>query len=314
MYSEVEQLLQLIVEGNPFQANYIEKMKCEIMEHREFEILKFLIQFFCHQKISVEQQANAYLSLTQEIMKEQLYFRRNHRYIDSETAYEDVCQSLYANGDYMSSYHVGLAIAESIWSEHIQVMRWYEKQLNMYCTDKVSNYLEVGCGVGINLLRTIEITNAEQYQTIDLSEQTVKLCSRLLAYAGENGQLDRKACSVKCADFFDSGIMKPGVKADILTMFEVLEHVPNPDEMLERIKDVTASDAQIFLSTPVNAPMPGHIYLFRSSQDVRDMLEQHGFIVEDMICVAANGRKLETAERKALPVRVALRLRKKRAA
>jgi len=46
MYQGAERLLQLIAEGNPFQARYIDKMKREVMERREFEILEFLVQFF----------------------------------------------------------------------------------------------------------------------------------------------------------------------------------------------------------------------------------------------------------------------------
>lgn len=45
MYPAAERLLQLIAESNPFQARYIDKMKCKAMEHR-YDILKLLIQFF----------------------------------------------------------------------------------------------------------------------------------------------------------------------------------------------------------------------------------------------------------------------------
>lgn len=102
-----------------------------------------------------------------------------------------------------------------------------------------------------------------------------------------------------------------GGGADIFTMFEVLEHVPNPDEMLEHIKQVTTDDAAIFLSTPVNEPAPGHIYLFRSVQEVLDMMEKHGFFVESKLYATAGGIQLEIAEEKELPITVALRLKKK---
>lgn len=63
MYQDVERLLQLIGEGNPFQAQYIEKMKREGMQKREFDNLAFLVQFFSAQGITVEQQAQAYLEI-----------------------------------------------------------------------------------------------------------------------------------------------------------------------------------------------------------------------------------------------------------
>lgn len=217
------------------------------------------------------------------------------------------------NDSYMSQYVVALALTGCIWSNHIYVLRWYEEQLKATCADRVNNYLEIGCGLGINLLHTIQMTNAAQYYCIDLSEKAVELCNALLAYAKGCSILNGRNYAVKCADFFSSQILEGGVSADIFTMFEVLEHVPNPDEMLERIKDVTTDHAQIFVSTAINSPMPDHIYLFRSVQDVVDMVERHGFVIKDRICAAANNLDLETAERKEMPITIALRLKKKAA-
>ncbi len=177
------------------------------------------------------------------------------------------------------------------------------------CAGKVSNYLEVGCGLGINLLHAMQLTNAAQYRSIDLSEKAFELCGNLLRYAEECGKLQIKNCTVTCGNFFVTLVFE-GVKADVFTMFEVLKHVPNPGDMLERIKQVTTDNAQIFVSTVINSPMPDHIYLFRSIQDVLNIVESHGFTVENRICAAANNKDLETAEHKELPITIALRLRK----
>jgi len=308
MSKDVELLLQKIAQGNAFQAQYIEKMKKEVMARRELENLEFLVRFFCTQGISVEQQAEAYLNFIQEIMEEQLYFRRNHQY--STHDYGSLCQSLYGNNQYMQGYQIALAIAEYIWSNHIYILRWYEDELKAVCSNKANRYLEVGCGLGMNLLHTMQVTNVGHYYSLDLSEKTVELCNRLLAYAEERGILNKKSYEVKCGNFFNSQIMEGRDKADILTMFEVLEHVPNPDEMLERIKDVTTGGAQIFLSTPINEPAPGHIYLFKNIQDVLDLVERHGFVIENKVCAAAGGIELEIAEKRELPITIALRLKK----
>lgn len=308
MYPDAERLLQLIAEGNPFQARYIDKMKREVMGRREYDILEILIQFFSQQGIPVEKQAEAYLNFIQETMAEQLYFRRNHCYRTND--YDKVCQATYMNNAYMSNYVIALSLTGCVWSNHIYTLRWYEEELKTVCANRADNYLEIGCGLGINLLRTMQMTNAAQYYSIDLSEKAVELCKALLVYADECGILDGKNYVVKCADFFEPQILDEG-RADIFTMFEVLEHVPNPDEMLERIKKMTTEYAQIFVSTAINSPMPDHIYLFRSVQDVVDMVESHGFMIENKICAAANNIDLETAVQKELPITIALRLRKK---
>lgn len=307
MYQDVERLLQLIAEGNPFQAQYIEKMKREGMQKREFDNLAFLVQFFSAQGITLEQQAQAYLDFTYAFMKEQLYFRRNHCY--SKNDYAAICQTVYENNQYMSSYMVALAISGCIWSDHIHILRWYEEELKAVCKDQIETYLEIGCGMGINLLHTMQMTHARYYQAADLSEKSTELCKALLAYAEERGLIEGKSYAVQCEDFF---ALNPEKEADVFTMFEVLEHVPNPQAMLEGIKRVTTEDAKIFISTAINSPAPDHIYLFRSVEEVTRMVESQGFSIENMMCAASSGIATEEAERKELPITIALRLKKRR--
>jgi len=170
------------------------------------------------------------------------------------------------NNQHMSGYVIALAITGCIWSNHIYVLRWYDKELKEVCAGKAANYMEVGCGLGINLLRTMLLTNIAQYRSIDLSEKAVELCGNLLCYAEECGKLKGKNCTVTCGDFFDAGLGEGEAKADVFTMFEVLEHVPNPGEMLGRIKQVTTDNAQIFVSTAINSPMPDHIICSATSR------------------------------------------------
>lgn len=307
MSPDTEHLFQMIQAGNPFQSHYIDKMKHDVMEQREYDILEFLVSYFKNQGISVEQQAEAYLHFVQETMEEQLYFRKNHCYRADN--YEKVCQPVYKNNQRMSDYVVALALTDCIWSNHIYSLRWYEEELRSVCAQRVNTYMEVGCGLGINLLRTMQLTNAVEYRSIDLSQRAVELCGCLLSYAKERDFLGEQHYTVICEDFFNSQILKE-VKADIFVMFEVLEHVPNPGDMLDRIKQLTSDDAQIFVSTAINSPMPDHIYLFRSVREVLNMMDCHGFVVENKICAAANNVNIEEAERRQLPITIALRLRK----
>lgn len=305
MEENIKQLLRLITEGNPFQAKYIKKMLAEVIKLRELDILYFLSGFFCQQGITIKEQADAYLNLCRNIAIEQMYFKKNHRY--SQNNYDKVCQTVYANNQYMSDYMIALAISGCIWWDHIHILRWYEEELKAVCANKIHTYLEVGCGMGINLLHAMQAIKAEQYWAIDLSEKSVELTKDLLLYAKEKGQIDGKNYRIECKNFFGLQLQK---KANIFTMFEVLEHVPNPDEMLKNIKEVTEDNAEIFVSTAINSPVPDHIYLFRSVKDVLNMVEQCGFQVKNMICAAANGSEIKIAEEKEQPITIALRLQK----
>src|ERR1019366_1078021 len=67
---------------------------------------------------------------------------------------------------------------------------------------------------------------------------------------------------------------------DFITMGEVLEHVEQPRELLARLRRLLAPGGSMYITTPANAPMLDHIYLFRNAQEIRDMLTGCGFRIE----------------------------------
>ena len=98
---------------------------------------------------------------------------------------------------------------------------------------------------------------------------------------------------------------------DVLGMFEVLEHVPNPRQLLQRLLEIAGQDTVLFVSTVINSPMPDHIYLFRSQDEVKSMVEAAGFAITACCCAPANGLSLEQAEKSENPITIALELRRK---
>ena len=67
---------------------------------------------------------------------------------------------------------------------------------------------------------------------------------------------------------------------DFITMGDVLEHVEEPQELLSKLKRLLAPGGRVYLTTPANAPMLDHIYLFRNAQEIRDLIHECGFAIE----------------------------------
>ncbi len=49
---------------------------------------------------------------------------------------------------------------------------------------------------------------------------------------------------------------------DFITIGEVLEHVENPKNFLNKARKILSDDGNIFITVPINGPAVDHIYLF----------------------------------------------------
>ena len=61
----------------------------------------------------------------------------------------------------------------------------------------------------------------------------------------------------------------------------MLEHLDKPVEILKKLSDLLADNGVLWLTTPTNSPALDHVYLFRSKEDVTDLIKLSGFNVND---------------------------------
>ena len=60
-------------------------------------------------------------------------------------------------------------------------------------------------------------------------------------------------------------------------MGEVLEHVEEPDILLNKLGMMLDDDGYAFITTPTNSPAPEHIYLFTDKNDIQSLLNKCNF-------------------------------------
>ncbi len=79
---------------------------------------------------------------------------------------------------------------------------------------------------------------------------------------------------------------------DLIIMGEILEHVSNPVDMLY-LASTLLDDGVIWLTVPTNAPAIDHISLFKTEQEVFDMIDKAGMqVIEHFITNADLQTKL----------------------
>lgn len=214
-----------------------------------------------------------YLKMIEAMLEERLAFIRKGTY--SNTSFEEVEKNVYATPEVMSYHMHGLVLAQFLWFDQYERIKFFVDHLTKYFNSG-KNYLEIGGGHGLYIYKALQLlpTNTT-FDLVDISESSLKIAKGILDTDKVNYYLKN------IFDFSNDDVY------DFITIGEVLEHVENPKELLMKIGSHLSEDGVCYLTTPVNAPMIDHIYLFNEEQEIRDLLNDAGFeIIEEKIVIS----------------------------
>ena len=255
---------------------------------------------FCLSKgLTLEYLAECYLTILGDTIEEQLYFRDHGTYRHS--TFDEVASSVYHDRDYMDRYMYGLAITNFLWPNHVGMARFLRDSLPR---NRGGRYLEVGPGHGFLLLSAIEVGGFDELLAVDLSAASVEQTQTIVDYFHP----DAPARVVE-RDFLEASDLEPG-SFDAIVMGEVLEHVEKPDVFLRRIAELAADGGYIFITTCINAPAVDHIYLWRTTDELEQMITDNGLKIVEPLRLPYEGKTLEESRELNLPINVAYVLAK----
>jgi len=296
----VATLLGIISERNPTHQKHLDSVLPRITQEELDRLEKYLV-FCVQQDLTLEYLADCYLVLVADAVNELMYFTRHGEYRYS--TFEEVANLVYFNEEYMNQYMHGLAISLIFWTSHLETHRFFNKVLPR---DHRGDYLEIGPGHGTFLMTAMQESAYDQFRGIDISETSIAQTKAILGHFIPES--DRN-CALIVQDFFASDMPKNSF--DAIVMGEVLEHVENPKPFLDKIYELAKDDAFVFITTCVNAPQLDHIYLFRTLDEVADMLHRANFEIKDLKPIPYEGKTLEECVTQQLPINVAYVLTKR---
>jgi len=291
-------LVSTIVEESPFHAKVLKKTLASL-EASELQHLEDYIVFCLGQGLSIDYLAQCYGTVTADLLRETAYFNIHKKYRYS--SFTEVANSVYFNDAYMSLYMHGVLFTLFFWPNHLALFRYFRDTVPK---DKPGTYLEIGPGHGYFLMTAMERTAYANFVAIDLSKTSIRQTKSLV-----NLKNTGKKIQLHCADFLQFPLSSSSF--DAIIMGEVLEHVENPQDFLKKIATLAKSNAYIFITTCINAPMTDHIYLFKNRAQLEKLFSDCGLRIKEQLILPYVGKTLKECTEQLLAINVGYVLEKK---
>lgn len=126
---------------------------------------------------------------------------------------------------------------------------------------------DLGCGSGMILCDVLALKPRWRGQGLDISEAAVKYARRL---AGHKSIPDRAAFRV--GDI--SRLPFANASLDLVIASEVIEHMPEPEQVFSEISRVLRPGGRLILTMPMESHTPAHIHALNRPEDFRSLCEQ----------------------------------------
>lgn len=252
----------------------------------EIKELDRIVDIFLKQGFSLEFQCSAYKQVLDMTIEESKYFMEHGTYRYS--TFEEVADKVYFNKSYMKKYMIGLALTQYLWAIHKNCYQYFVNSLKKI--KSYDNYVEIGPGHGGYFYQAIKSGKFVHCTAIDVSETSLFLTKAFVE--AHNVHLGGANVHYHAKDV--NNIAGENLY-DFLVMCEVLEHVENPEKLLLTLRRILKKDGMAYLSIPINAPEIDHIRLFKSQEEVADLLNKAGFVIKEQQLFCSNGNKLERA-------------------
>lgn len=291
----LDELIRHVSAESPMQGRSL-PAAVEQLVPAEAEALEQYLHFCSKEGWHSEKMAQAYITIANDTLREQIFFKRNHRY--RHDRFESVAESVYFDPGYMARYMYGLALTLYLWPNHLQIFRHFQRTI---AAARGGSYLEIGPGHGAFFRQAMQSGIFHTCVGVDISPTSLEMTRRMLESVNVQSGVTWRLIETDL--LAATGV---GSGYDTVVMGEVLEHVEQPGRFLERIRDVAASDALIYVTTAVNAPAIDHIYLFRSVQEVEDLARSSGLVVRDVLATPYVGSTMQETVQNNLPINIAL--------
>ncbi len=231
-------------------------------------------------------------------IEESVHFLRTGKY--RHDSFAEVSRAVYENEALMTRYVNSLLVSQVCWHNHIQTFLYYLNEfLPLVSSD--ADFLEVGPGHGIFIHYAARHIAAGRTTGWDISPASLAATRNSLQ---KLDQADKTELMIQDVDAID--VDRHARRFDAVLINEVLEHLEQPGVALANLQQVMKPGGRIFIGFPINSPMIDHIYLLKTPEAVRDLVQGAGFTVESMHLFPTTGKRVEQSLKNSFPISCAV--------
>lgn len=287
----LEKVVAAIGEKSPFQKKstnrYIENADAKFVAFAEDWVTRLLEAR--GDEGTFDKLAQDYIWYTKLIRIEEMHFAKHQDYRYSD--YQEVYERVYGRDDYMLDYVTGLGMTQMFWANHYGIVRFYlDKFIPRISAAKTG--AEVGVGHGLFHSEMLRGAPNMTSSMLDVSNSSLAFTRRVVAATG----LDPERATPKKGDIQKNIPVDDGT-LDVLLFGEVIEHLEKGEEVFADLVKKMAPGGQCFFTTACNAPAEDHILLFRTVQEVHDVIAKAGWKIEDEYTATLGDMSIEQAEK-----------------
>ena len=213
----------------------------------------------------------AFIRLSIDVLILQKKLNRDGKY--SCSSFEDANKNVYQAGK-MNNYLDGLLLSQIFWPNHYRFREYFITLSTL--TTPSSEILDAPSGPGIYSYYIAKFFPYKNFYSIDISPFSKSCTESLLKHS----QVDTDRITLKLTNIYD---LNNEQKFDLIACGELLEHIQDPDELLNKLYILLKDKGTLFLTTAIYAAAEDHIYLFNNVNEVREILEKRFHIASELI-------------------------------
>lgn len=251
----------------------IEKRKTKSFSH----LRDIVCGYFIKQNIPASQVAHDYLHMIRDMRREHYYFDIYNEY--SCKSQQEAFDRVYSDVVVMSYYMNALMISQLLWVHHYDMLMFFREILRRYGEGGSNErVLDIGAGHGLfSKMIQEDMPNYQSIDIIDLSNESLGMSKMIL---GEEKITYYQKNIINFSTFR---------KYDVIILGEILEHLDMPFEVLrDVVKELLCDAGCIWITVPTNAPAIDHISLFRSKEEVFELVKKAGLEIVTSHITEAN--------------------------
>ena len=252
------------------------------------ELLGLVKAYFYDLSLTSERVAGDYLKMIKDMRTEGLYFYKHGKYrCDNQYIANEY---VYSKPEVMTYYMNALLVSQVMWIHHFNIFMYFQDNLKtLFKNHSKPKILDIGPGHGFfSYLVKKEFPDYEKIDIVDISETSLEMTKNIIGFDGEK----IKYYKLDIFEYDDTN------KYDFIVLGEVLEHLDDPKRILIKLSNLLKKGGLLWITTPTNSPALDHVYLFKTKEEVLNLISDAGLETVDSCNYFAEDMDEQTALKK----------------